>query len=465
MERKKNYDFLEYLKDYYDEKQIRDIVSKLVTEKKLSYSVVEQLNDLGYSFDTNYSSDENSFDTNLSDLSELLVSKELNEELYSPIKQFKLSVRSYNCLIKANIHTLLELCELTRYELRHIRGLGQECYSEIINLLHSKGYSLKDESKKIQNLDLNSKYDEKEDIVIEDIDLSIRSYNCLKRAGINTVGQICQLTRVDLLNIRNLGIRSAKEIINKIQMLGFNIVETNSYDDDNDDDDECEDVKEELTEIDNDTNETIEDNNQLDNLDNTESDTSNNQIQDDDINSVDHEENESSNDILETNNDKDQKCLINMTLEELGINEKIINKLNTININDLFSLLNVTEEELYDIPTLSMKELLEIKNILIEKNHTLKNNKDENNDLVDLENNDEKCSDNQQEISKERLTEIFEEIFNETDNNDEINGMLDEPENQTISPTEADISHENQEDTDEEKVDDDFLNFYNSLRK
>ena len=81
MERKKNYDFLEYLKDYYDEKQISDIVSKLVTEKQLSYSVVEQLNNLGYSFDTNYSSDENSFDTNLSDLSELLVSNVLNEEL------------------------------------------------------------------------------------------------------------------------------------------------------------------------------------------------------------------------------------------------------------------------------------------------------------------------------------------------------------------------------------------------
>ncbi|MGL4647172.1 MAG: DNA-directed RNA polymerase subunit alpha [Mycoplasmoidaceae bacterium] len=54
-------------------------------------------------------------------------------------------------------------------------------------------------------------------IPIEELDLSVRSYNCLKRAGIQTIHQITNMTRLEIEKIRNLGKKSLKEIIKKIE--------------------------------------------------------------------------------------------------------------------------------------------------------------------------------------------------------------------------------------------------------
>ena len=56
---------------------------------------------------------------------------------------------------------------------------------------------------------------------IEELDLSVRSYNCLKRAGINTVGDLTERTRDSLAYVRNLGRRSLEEIERKLNGLGL----------------------------------------------------------------------------------------------------------------------------------------------------------------------------------------------------------------------------------------------------
>lgn len=56
---------------------------------------------------------------------------------------------------------------------------------------------------------------------IENLDLSMRSYNCLKRAGIRTIGDLLNLTYNDLFKIRNLGRKSMKEVLDKIHDLGL----------------------------------------------------------------------------------------------------------------------------------------------------------------------------------------------------------------------------------------------------
>ena len=61
---------------------------------------------------------------------------------------------------------------------------------------------------------------------IEDMDLSVRSYNCLKRANIHTVGDICSKTEEELWKIRNLGRKCADEILNKLASYGLSIKET-----------------------------------------------------------------------------------------------------------------------------------------------------------------------------------------------------------------------------------------------
>jgi DNA-directed RNA polymerase subunit alpha len=52
---------------------------------------------------------------------------------------------------------------------------------------------------------------------IEDMDLSVRSYNCLKRAGINTVEDLTKKSREDMLKVRNLGLKSLEEVIQKLE--------------------------------------------------------------------------------------------------------------------------------------------------------------------------------------------------------------------------------------------------------
>lgn len=58
---------------------------------------------------------------------------------------------------------------------------------------------------------------------IEDLDLSVRSYNCLKRAGINTVQELANQTEEDMMKVRNLGRKSLKEVKDKLSELGLSL--------------------------------------------------------------------------------------------------------------------------------------------------------------------------------------------------------------------------------------------------
>ena len=60
-----------------------------------------------------------------------------------------------------------------------------------------------------------------EDMTIEELDLSVRSYNCLKRAGIATVLELTQKTEEDMMKVRNLGKKSLKEVKEKLLGIGL----------------------------------------------------------------------------------------------------------------------------------------------------------------------------------------------------------------------------------------------------
>jgi DNA-directed RNA polymerase subunit alpha len=63
------------------------------------------------------------------------------------------------------------------------------------------------------------------DMTIEDLDLSVRSYNCLKRAGINTVADLVQKSEDDMMKVRNLGRKSMEEVKKKLIELGLGLSE------------------------------------------------------------------------------------------------------------------------------------------------------------------------------------------------------------------------------------------------
>lgn len=71
----------------------------------------------------------------------------------------------------------------------------------------------KEEGKKEKVLELS----------IEELDLSVRSYNCLKRAGINTVEDLANKTEEDMMKVRNLGRKSLEEVLNKMTQLGLEL--------------------------------------------------------------------------------------------------------------------------------------------------------------------------------------------------------------------------------------------------
>ncbi len=58
---------------------------------------------------------------------------------------------------------------------------------------------------------------------IEDLDLSVRSYNCLKRASIHSVRQLVEFSENDLLNIRNFGVKSIEEVKDKLESMGLSL--------------------------------------------------------------------------------------------------------------------------------------------------------------------------------------------------------------------------------------------------
>ena len=61
------------------------------------------------------------------------------------------------------------------------------------------------------------------EMTIEDLDLSVRSFNCLKRAGINTVDDLINKSQEDMMKVRNLGKKSFEEVRAKLQSLGYDL--------------------------------------------------------------------------------------------------------------------------------------------------------------------------------------------------------------------------------------------------
>ncbi|HAC3588996.1 TPA_asm: DNA-directed RNA polymerase subunit alpha, partial [Listeria monocytogenes] len=61
------------------------------------------------------------------------------------------------------------------------------------------------------------------EMTIEELDLSVRSYNCLKRAGINTVQELADKSEDDMMKVRNLGRKSLEEVKVKLADLGLSL--------------------------------------------------------------------------------------------------------------------------------------------------------------------------------------------------------------------------------------------------
>ncbi|MBR8823525.1 DNA-directed RNA polymerase subunit alpha [Fusobacterium necrophorum] len=80
----------------------------------------------------------------------------------------------------------------------------------------------------IENQSSSMKDDINLNIKIEELDLTVRSFNCLKKAGIEEVGQLSKLSMNELLKIKNLGRKSLDEILEKMKELGYDLTQNGS---------------------------------------------------------------------------------------------------------------------------------------------------------------------------------------------------------------------------------------------
>jgi len=100
-------------------------------------------------------------------------------------------------------------------------SLGAKVFTEHLNIF----VGLTEEVKNVEIM-VEKEEDQKEKVLemtIEELDLSVRSYNCLKRAGINTVQELTTKTEEDMMKVRNLGRKSLDEVKNKLAELDLSL--------------------------------------------------------------------------------------------------------------------------------------------------------------------------------------------------------------------------------------------------
>ncbi|MBP6063007.1 MAG: DNA-directed RNA polymerase subunit alpha [Fusobacteriaceae bacterium] len=154
------------------------------------------------------------------------------DAIYTPIKKVSYSVQDtmvgrmtdFDKLtldIETNgsveVHDALSYAvELLTYHLNPLLEIG------------NKLENLRDDDVDDVSENADSKLDkDNEDVKIEELDLTVRSYNCLKKASIDTIGQLAKMSANDLMKIKNLGKKSYDEILDKMKELGYDLALNN----------------------------------------------------------------------------------------------------------------------------------------------------------------------------------------------------------------------------------------------
>lgn len=144
------------------------------------------------------------------------------DSLYSPIKRANFLVENTR-VGQVTDYDRLVLEVLTNGTIAP--GEAVSLAAKILNEHLSVFINLSDSAKDMEIL--SHKGDEKQDKImelsIEELDLSVRSYNCLKRAGINTVEDLTNKTEEDMMKVRNLGKKSLEEVLNKMAELSLSL--------------------------------------------------------------------------------------------------------------------------------------------------------------------------------------------------------------------------------------------------
>lgn len=121
------------------------------------------------------------------------------------IEELMLSNRAINALKKAHIETIEQLMSQTEEELEKIPNLGRKSIMEIIEVINKK----------------DEKYNSESDIDV--LNLAYKGTKALKEAGINSIGQLLDCTEIELIDMDKIGLKTIKEVSDKLQMMGLQL--------------------------------------------------------------------------------------------------------------------------------------------------------------------------------------------------------------------------------------------------
>ena len=144
------------------------------------------------------------------------------DSIYSPVMRVTYKVEATRVEQRTDFDRLIIEVETKRsITPRDAMASAGKTLVELFGLVHELNYSAEgiDLGPSVQDAALAADLA----LPIEDLDLTVRSYNCLKREGIHTVGELISRSEADLLDIRNFGSKSIDEVKAKLQSMGLQL--------------------------------------------------------------------------------------------------------------------------------------------------------------------------------------------------------------------------------------------------
>ncbi len=147
------------------------------------------------------------------------------DSIYTPVERVNLSIQN------TRVGQITDFDKLTLDVYTNGTLAPDEAVSLAAKVLSEHLNLFIDLSESAQKVDIMVEKEENEkekvmELNIDELELSVRSYNCLKRAGINTVSELTNKTPDDMMKVRNLGRKSLEEVLNKLKELGLSLSES-----------------------------------------------------------------------------------------------------------------------------------------------------------------------------------------------------------------------------------------------
>jgi DNA-directed RNA polymerase subunit alpha len=149
------------------------------------------------------------------------------DSLYSPVRKVNYSVENTRVGNMTDFDKLtLEVWTNATISARDAVSLGAKILSDHLNLFTDLSEAISATSTVVEKTE--AQRDKVLEMTIEEIDLSVRSFNCLKRAGINTVEDLISKTEADMMKVRNLGRKSLDEVVSKLAAMDLSLASEES---------------------------------------------------------------------------------------------------------------------------------------------------------------------------------------------------------------------------------------------